>query len=331
MITAKRFIRCASAAMLMLVGGMIAAPGSRAAASCPRAIYHTVPKLKPQRVCENLGVTTHGTDPGTYLFLTQNGSDGAGAGIFQDNGTLVWWLRTGARKDHNMTVVDYRGQPYIALWSGQAPAAGSYGVGSVTLYDGHYQVAGHISIGSAHGARGVDLHEFQITRAGDALLGSYAPVHMKVNGHFETVLSYLVEKWSLVRDSRGIHTSRLLFAWNSINDVRPAESHVPDPGPNGIWDYFHGNGITEAPDGNLLVSARNTWGIYEINDHPGTGGFDHVSWQVGARHDSRLAQPWCYQHDIAALGHGMYSLFDNGGSGPGCMREIGRASCRKRV
>jgi hypothetical protein len=286
--------------------------------SCPTLTYHSAPALKAQRACENLGVTTHGTQPGRYLFLTQNGASGAGAGIFQDNGSLVWWLSTNGVRDHDMSVVQYQGQPYIALWTGKS-GSGSYGMGSVTLYNEHYQVAGHISISGAYGAQGIDLHEFQITPEGDALVGSYTPFWMFVQKHWEWVLGYLVEKWSLVRDSSGIHVGKLLFAWNAIHDVPLSDSHLPNPGYHGaVYDYFHGNGITEAPDGNLLVSARNTWGIYEISDRPGTKGYDHVYWQVGAPHDSKLAQPWCYQHDIAPLGHGTYSLYDDGGIGPGC-------------
>lgn len=309
------------AAMLILCGLLwsLDAPGAAAAGRCPTLSYRSAPKLKAQRACENLGVTTQGTPSGTYLFLTQNGAYGAGAGIFQDNGDLVWWLGTRGQKDHDMTVVRYRGQPYIALWTGRAPGAGSYGIGSITLYDEHYRIAGHISIGRAYGAHGIDLHEFQITPSGQMLVGSYTPRRMRVNGHWETVLGYLVEKWSLVRSSSGIHAGKLLFAWNALTDVRLSDSHVPDPGANSIWDYFHGNGITQAPDGNLLVSGRNTWGIYEINDHRGTPGFDHVYWQVGAKHDSRLPEPWCYQHDISGLGHGVYSVYDDGGTGPGCM------------
>jgi Arylsulfotransferase (ASST) len=104
-----------------------------------------------------------------------------------------------------------------------------------------------------------------------------------------------------------------------LSDVRLADSHLPNPGAGGVWDYFHGNAISQAPDGDLLVSGRNTWGIYEINARRGTRGFDHVYWQVGAKHDNRLAHPWCYQHDITALGGATYSLYDDGGTGPGCM------------
>jgi len=292
---------------------------SGAAASCPTVSYHSAPQLHAQQVCENLGVSTHGTQPGTYLFLSPGGANGAGAGIFADNGELVWWLSTGTAKDHDLTVVHFRGQPYLALWTGRPAAGGSYGSGSVTLYDKLYRIAGHITIGHAYGAHGIDLHEFQITPRGDALVGSYTPFRMKVGRHYETVLGYLVEKWSLVRDASGIHAHKLLFAWNAINDVRLSDSHLSDPGANGIWDYFHGNAITEAPDGDLLVSGRNTWGIYEINARRGTPGFDHVYWQVGAKHDNRLAHPWCYQHNIAALGHATYSIYDDGGIGPGCL------------
>jgi hypothetical protein len=321
-----------AAVLATLVTGVIWVAGaSVAAARCPTVKYHSASTLRAQRACENLGVATRGTQPGTYLFLTQSGDTGAGAGIFQDDGSLVWWLHTRSAKDHDMSVVHYRGQPYIALWTGQAPGAGSYGMGSVTLYDRHYRLAGRIAISNAYGGDGIDLHEFQITPHGDALVGSYTPRWMRVNGHSEWVLGYLVEKWSLVRDAGGIHTGRLLFAWNALNDIPLSDSHLPNPGLTAIWDYFHGNGITEAPDGNLLVSARNTWGIYEINDRRGTRGYDHVYWQVGARHDSRLTEPWCYQHDIAALGHGAYSLYDDGGADPGCMPRSSQHPARGLV
>jgi hypothetical protein len=311
------FAGAAVLAATLLLG---AGPAAAAPPACPTVTYHSAPTLNAQAVCENLGVTTSGTQPGTYLFLTQDGAFGGGAGIFQDNGTLIWWLNGIGPKDHDMSVQHYRGQPYIAVWSGHAPGAGGYGMGSVLLYNEHYQLAGHLTISNAYGARGIDLHEFQITPHGDALTGSYTPKWMFVRGHWEWVLGYLVEKWSLYQNSSGIHIGRLLFAWNSLNDVRVSDSHLPSPGRHAaIYDYFHGNGITEAPDGDLLVSARNTWGIYEINDHRGTRGFDHVYWQVGAAHDSKLAQPWCYQHNIAALGHGVYSLYDDGGFGPGCL------------
>jgi hypothetical protein len=63
----------------------------------------------------------------------------------------------------------------------------------------------------------------------------------------------------------------------------------------------------------LVLSARNTWGIYKISERTG-----QIMWDVGAKGDHALKEPWCYQHDITALGDGRYSLFDDGGDGPGC-------------
>ena len=71
--------------------------------------------------------------------------------------------------------------------------------------------------------------------------------------------------------------------------------------------------MAQDPDGNLIVSGRNTWGIYKISARTG-----HVIWEVGAKGDHTLTTPWCYQHDVTPLGHNRYSLFDDGGMGPGC-------------
>jgi len=326
--TASRYlIRTGVAAAAALLAGLVLLGGTGAAAAapyappnCPTVTYHSDPSLNAQAVCENLGVTTSGTQPGTYLFLTPGGQNGDGAGIYTDTGSLVWWQGGLGPKDHDLSVQYFHGQPYLAVWSGRGASGGAYGQGSVLLYNQHYQLAGRLNISSAYGAEQIDLHEFQITPEGDALTGSYTYDWRFVNGHWEWVLGYLVEKWALVQNANGIQIGPLLFAWNAINDVPISDSHLPSPARHAaVYDYFHGNGITEAPDGDLLVSSRNTWGIYEINDRRGTPGFDHIYWQVGAVHDSKLAEPWCYQHDIAALGHGVYSLYDDGGFGPGCM------------
>jgi hypothetical protein len=303
-------------ALTVLASLVVWAVGSAvaSAAACPTLTYRSNPTLKAQRACQSTTVPTHGTQPGTYIFLTPGGAFGTGSGIYQDNGTLVWWHSDGNVND-NFSVVQFQGHSYLAVWTGRGTA---WGIGSVTLYDQNYRVAGHVTTTTAYGAQGIDLHEFQITPEGNALIGSYVTHRVTYNGHSETALSYLVEKLSLVRDSSGIHTGKILFAWDSINDVPLSDSHVPDPGANGTWDYFHGNGITEDNDGNLLVSARHTWAVYKINDRPGTPGFDHVFWQVGGKHDTTAPEPWCYQHHIVALGNGQYSVYDDGGGGPGC-------------
>jgi hypothetical protein len=50
------------------------------------------------------------------------------------------------------------------------------------------------------------------------------------------------------------------------------------------FDYFHVNSIQQDTDGNLIVSARNTWAAYKIDDATGAG-----IWRLGA---SARASEW---------------------------------------
>ena len=289
----------------------VAHPAAPPPPSCRVIRYHSAPKLRAQRACMNLGVTTHGTKPGTYLFLTPGGIAGLGAGIYEDNGTLVWWQRH-TRADFNLTVVHYRGHPYLALWT-QSVAAGRYDEGTVTLYNQHYQRVGTITAQGAFRREGIDVHEFRITPQGDAIFGIYDIVPATFQGRRYEVGQCVIQEVALIQTAAGIHSRRLLFQWESLNHVPVSQSYIPAPAHNGVWDYFHGNSIAQDTGGNLVVSARNTWAIYEISVKTG-----RIIWQVGGKGDHRIAQPWCYEHDIVPLGGDRYSVFDDGGSGPGC-------------
>lgn len=315
-------VRVALSTLLAAVGLslLVCVPAGAAAApaykppACPLVTYHSVPGLHAQSVCMNLGVATRHTEPGTYLFLTPGY---AGSGIYTDTGQLVWWKAGRKPKTtnpldlagtYNAEVVHIHGRPYLASWSGVSL------VGAVNLYNQHYQQVGEVSSGSDFRPNTVDMHEFRITPQGDALIGIYDPVTIKVSGKSVNVIQYVVQKLSLVVDSHGIHTGRVLFEWRSLSAVPVSQSHLPRPAKGAYWDYFHGNAIDQDSDGNIIVSGRNVWGIYKINVHTG-----RVIWQVGAKGDHALAEPWCYQHDITSLGNNEYSLFDNGGAGAGCL------------
>jgi hypothetical protein len=297
---------------LIAAGTAAAEPLATSAPSCPVVTYHSAPRLTAQRVCMNLGVTAHGTQPGTYLFLTPGGKDALGAGIYQSNGTLVWFHRD-PRADFNLTVVHYRGRPYLALWS-ESASANRYDEGTVSLYNEHYQKVGTITAQGPFRRVGIDVHEFRITPQGDALFGIYDFVPAVYNGRRYKVGQYVIQKVSLIQNATGIHSGRLLFQWESLQHVPLSQSHMPPPTGGGAWDYFHGNSIAQDTDGNLIVSARNTWGIYKINIKTG-----QTMWQVGTQGDHTLPKPWCYQHDVTPLGNDRYSLFDDGGAGPGCL------------
>src|SRR5205085_1293553 len=66
-----------------------------------------------------------------------------------------------------------------------------------------------------------------------------------------------------------IPSRRVLFEWHSYPRIALRESYVPAPSAatgakTPPWDYFHVNSIDVEPNGNLLVSARNTHTLYRV-------------------------------------------------------------------
>ena len=87
------------------------------------------------------------------------------------------------------------------------------------------------------------------------------------------------------------------------------------------WDYVHANSVDEEPDGALLMSARSTWAVYEIDRATG-----RLRWRLGGkRSDFRLGPgaSFAWQHDARRRADGSLSLFDNSAAPP--VRKRSRA------
>ena len=80
-----------------------------------------------------------------------------------------------------------------------------------------------------------------------------------------------------------------------------------------LFDYFHINSIDIDADGDLLVSARNTWAVYKIAKKDG-----RVVWRLGGKKsDFALGKGahFAWQHDARHHGNGnLVTIFDNGTS-----------------
>src|SRR5215471_2449258 len=103
--------------------------------------------------------------------------------------------------------------------------------------------------------------------------------------------------------------------WNSLDHVPVTDSEYPVPS-SGTFDYFHGNSIALTSDGNLLISARNTSAVYDVNRTTGA-----VIWELGGKHSSFTLAPsgqqwFCYQHQARRPEAKVITLFDDGGTGP---------------
>ena len=237
-----------------------------------------------------------GRAPG-YLVLNTGWDDDRprpdGALIAEDSGAPVWFLsRRPGRKVFDVAVQSYRGQPVITYWEGRFAAG--WGFGTYVVLDQSYREIARIG---ALGGNRADIHDMRLTDEGTALVASYNLVRR--NG---PVLDNVIQEIDVA-------TGRLLFEWHSVGNVGLRESYDRRPIDGTQFDYFHLNAIEVGPDGDLLVSARNTCALYEIDRATGV-----INWRLGGkRSDFRLGEGarFCRQHDARWAGDGVITLFDN--------------------
>jgi hypothetical protein len=82
--------------------------------------------------------------------------------------------------------------------------------------------------------------------------------------------------------------------------------------PGRPLDYFHLNSIQQLPNGNLLISARNTWAVYSINKKTGK-----INWELGGKHPNfRMGSHtrFYWQHHATLHPGGLLTVFDDGAS-----------------
>jgi hypothetical protein len=181
-----------------------------------------------------------------------------------------------------------------------------FGVGEYVIADASYRELTRLRAGNH---RGEDQHEFLLTPQGTALITSYERRSMSlvpIGGRADaTVVGGVVQELE-------IPSGRVLFEWRSLDHVGVAESLRAVQVP---YDYFHINSIDVAPDGDLLVSARNTWASYKISRKDG-----RVVWRLGGKQsDFRMGRgaAFAWQHDARFHEDGrLVSIFDNA-VGPG--------------
>jgi hypothetical protein len=241
-----------------------------------------------------------GAVPGLVFVAPSSGPGQRGAMIFDDTGDLVWFRPVRGKAVTDFKVARFRGKPVLTWWEGrtiQGLADGEW-----VVVDSSYREVARFS--AARGLHG-DLHEFVITDENTALVTSnetrardLTSVGGRRGGH---VVGGVVQELALP-------SGRLLWEWHSLDHIAVDETEVRSrPGPR--FDYFHINAIDVAPDGNLVVSARNTWAAYKI--HRRTG---RVLWRLGGkRSDFALGRGarFEWQHDVREHPHGLISIFDN--------------------
>jgi hypothetical protein len=272
---------------------------ARAAPSAPAVVsFPSRPDLEPPGV--QVTAPALGTAAGLVFTATSAGPGSRGPLILDDRGEVVWFRPLAQRTAMDFRVQRFRGEPVLTWWEGTI--TGGYGAGEYVVADTSYRELRRVRAGN--GYRG-DLHEFLLTDRGTALLTIYAPAAADLTAAGGPAQGTLLE--SIVQEV-DVVSGRVLFEWHARDHIDPTETFAaPGDGP---FDHFHVNSIDVDTDGNLLVSARNTWTVYKLDRRSG-----EVIWRLGGkRSDFALGDGagFSWQHDARRQPDGTITLFDDG-------------------
>ncbi len=244
--------------------------------------------------------------PGYIFAAPYNGPGQAGPMIFDEAGNLVWFAPSPPEDAaSNLQVQQFFGKTVLTYWQGYIPPQG-FGVGEEKILDSSYRQIGRVLAGNGYKA---DLHDFHITPQGTAVLTAFEPISCDLSSmggpHGGAVTDTVLQEIDL-------RTGLVRREWHPLDHVPLNSSYSNAVISTTEWpfDYFHINSVDQQPNGTTIISARNTWGIYELNTTTGqvlsTIGGKQSSVSIGGGANT------AFQHDATVLPNGSISIFDNG-------------------
>jgi hypothetical protein len=248
-----------------------------------------------------------GSAPGYVFGAPFLGPGQYGPMIFDSAGNLVWFRAVGAGEDAaDFQTQIFHGRNVLTWWQGRTIILG-YGLGEDVIANANYKTVAVVKAGNG---MPTDEHEFAVLPNGAAIVLGYVPVQANLSSVGGAVSGIAVD---CAVQEVDIHTGLVMWEWRSVGHVDVAQSYSKAPAtPGGYYDYFHVNSAQQLPEGNVVISARNTWGIYEINGHTG-----RIAWQLGGKKSSfalGAGVPFAYQHNALLVGNDQLSLFDDEGA-----------------
>jgi hypothetical protein len=223
--------------------------------------------------------------------------------ITDQAGNLIWFHPAPANDSAtNFQPQQYDGQTVLTWWQGRILALG-FGQGEDEIWSTSYRPIARVLAGNGYKA---DLHQFTITPQGTAWLDAFDPVELNLAGMGGS--AHGVVNDSIVQEV-DIKTGLVMWEWHALGHIPLHDSEAQIP-RNVNWDYVHVNSIAPGTSGNLLISARGTWTVYNVDMHSGA-----FIWRIGGKYPSFKRGPgtsFYWQHDARWQSGGLVSVFDNG-------------------
>ncbi|MGO9487460.1 MAG: arylsulfotransferase family protein [Solirubrobacteraceae bacterium] len=269
--------------------------------------YSSAPTLTPSTV-HIFTPARPGATPGDLFLAPYQGEGTPGPMITDQSGNLIWFHPLPSDEAAtNFQVQQFDGQPVLTWWQGRILEVG-FGQGEDVIYNDHYQQIGSVRAGNGYHA---DLHEILLDSDGTAWIDMFDPIRMNLSPLHGSPNAVVTDS---VVQQIDVKTGLVMWEWHALGHIPVSESHNAVPTSSYPWDYVHVNSIDPGSAGDLLLSARNTWTIYDVDLHTGA-----IRWRLGGSHSSFKASAgtrFYWQHDAEFQPGGLISVFDNGSDPP---------------
>ena len=309
----------------------VARPASYASSDAPTAGAHSTPpdgRRKARRFRPR--TRTFVTEPSfkaPIVTMKGKGYDAAAGDVFLDaehsvqnavytltpRGDLLWYHPSAGKGAgpgvRDLQVQRYNGEPVLTYWRGRFVKPPGGGRGVDLMLNKHYQTIHTITPGDGYEKQGADSHEFLLGHEGKeatAFIEVWVPVRANLtsvggppNG---STFDWIIQEIDIA-------TGKVIWEWHALGHV-PINSSYSNYVTAVPYDYFHMNSIQQLPDGNILISSRNTWAVYLIDKKTGK-----IIWKLGGKRSSFKMGPHTnfeWQHDATLHKGGLVTLFDDG-------------------
>ncbi len=222
--------------------------------------------------------------------------------IVDGRGRLVWFDQLAPPEvAANLRAQRYRGHQVLTWWQGTVTPS-AFGVGEGVIANHSYRTIATVRTGNGYPT---DLHEFELTRGGDALFTIYSPVLVHLPDTPEGALSPLLDA---IVQQVDVRTGLVVWEWHSYGHIPLSDSHAT-PANSASYDAYHINSVQALDANKVLISARDTSALYKVDRPSG-----RVVWVLGGRSsDFRLGRGarFHFQHDARMLPGRRISVFDD--------------------
>ncbi len=202
----------------------------------------------------------------------------------------------------NLSRQSWEGRPALAWWQGRVTNTGATETGEDIVVNQHYQEVAHLK---ATGGWVLTLHEFVIDGE-DAWVTANKNIPMDLSKYGGAYNGALVD--SAVQEYN-LRTGKLLLNWDALKHIPLAQSQASLPTNGFPWDAYHVNSIDISQPGKFLVSMRNTWAVYLVDDASG-----RTEWTLGGRSSSFKLAPSArfeWQHDARLQPNSQVTVYDD--------------------